>query len=95
MNDWKTDGASSYSNTMLANLNARRSLGLTDDVKVTTTGTVFTDPHALSPWLWPEISTRGTDCRGPSVLSDTAREQVCYRPGQFSVKNTPEDRLLL
>lgn len=73
---WRTDRAARYSNTLLANLNARRPLDLKRDLESASTGTVLTDPNALSMGFWPEVSTRGIVSGDLSVQSGTTREPV-------------------
>lgn len=64
-----------YSNTLLANLNVRRSLqSIEDSEAAVSTGIVLTDPPAISVGFWPHISTRDT---GGSRDLSTAREHVC------------------
>ncbi|KAF8507612.1 hypothetical protein JB92DRAFT_2959207 [Gautieria morchelliformis] len=67
-----------YSNTLLANLNARRSLHVTENIEAPSTSAVLSDPQVLSLGLWPEPS--GV----MSVLSETTREQVCHGPSNGS-----------
>jgi hypothetical protein len=80
VNDQRTDGAPSYSNTLVANLNARRSLHVTENIEAASTaGAVLSDPQVVSLGLWPEPSG------GMSVLSETAGEQVCHGPSNGSM----------
>ncbi|KAF8477884.1 hypothetical protein JB92DRAFT_3102430 [Gautieria morchelliformis] len=65
------------SNTLLANLNARRSLHVTENIEAPSTSAVLSDPQVLSLGLWPEPS------EGMSV-SETTLEQVCHGPSNGS-----------
>ncbi|KAF8592159.1 hypothetical protein K439DRAFT_389447 [Ramaria rubella] len=64
-----------YSNTLLANLNARSSFQLADNLGTYTTGTVLTDPIALAPWVPDSIG----DSREVYVRTHipTGRDTVC------------------